>query len=138
MITLETMYTARTPMRTCGSSNGIFFDTCIIPRMMTMFVLRKRDCQWRYSQSHHVHVELTSAGSRPSLRLRSPKHKSKCLGKKRSWMFRFTQISIARQIHHAGCLRLQNNFLLLPSRRFPGHCLGSQLSLSPLLRLCLS
>lgn len=34
----ETTYSIRTPMRTCGSSKGIFFDTCIIPRMMTRLV----------------------------------------------------------------------------------------------------
>jgi hypothetical protein len=35
----ETTYSIRTPMRTCGSSKGIFFDTCIIPRMMTRLVI---------------------------------------------------------------------------------------------------
>lgn len=39
MIRLETMYRARTPIRTLGSSKGIFFDTCIITRMITKLVL---------------------------------------------------------------------------------------------------
>ena len=41
MMRLETTYRARTPMSTCGSSNGIFFETCIMPRMMAKFVLSR-------------------------------------------------------------------------------------------------
>jgi hypothetical protein len=37
------MYIARTPSRTSGLSNGILFDTCIIPRMMIRFVLHSKD-----------------------------------------------------------------------------------------------
>lgn len=39
MITFDTMYRARTPIKMLGSSNGIFFETCIIPRMTTRLVL---------------------------------------------------------------------------------------------------
>lgn len=41
MSTLETMYSARTPMSTRSSSKGIFLDACIITRMMTRLVLRE-------------------------------------------------------------------------------------------------
>lgn len=40
MITLLRMYRPRTPMRTFGSSKGIFLLACIITRMMTRLVLR--------------------------------------------------------------------------------------------------
>lgn len=49
MITFETTYKTRTAMRTCGSSNGIFFDTCIIPRMMTKLVLHTKPDQYLLS-----------------------------------------------------------------------------------------
>lgn len=39
IIRFETTYSPRTPNSTCGSSNGIFLDSCIIPRMITKFVL---------------------------------------------------------------------------------------------------
>jgi len=39
-MTLLAMYRPRTPMRTLGSSKGMRFDTCIIPRMMTRLVLQ--------------------------------------------------------------------------------------------------
>ena len=37
--TFEKMYIPRILMRTWGSSKGIFFETCIIPRMIIRFVL---------------------------------------------------------------------------------------------------
>jgi hypothetical protein len=39
MIRLLRIYPARHMLRTFGSSKGILFDTCIIPRMMRRFVL---------------------------------------------------------------------------------------------------
>ena len=45
IIRLEMMYIALTPSRTCGSSKGIFFDTCIIPRMIARLVL-DREISW--------------------------------------------------------------------------------------------
>ena len=40
--TFEKIYNARTLNNTCGSSNGIFFETCIMPRMIMRFVLQSR------------------------------------------------------------------------------------------------
>ena len=39
MSRFDATYNIRTPIRTCGSSKGIFLDTCIIPSMMTRLVL---------------------------------------------------------------------------------------------------
>lgn len=36
---LDTIYNIRTPFNTIGSSKGIFFDTCIIPKMIARLVL---------------------------------------------------------------------------------------------------
>lgn len=46
MIRFVTTYSTRTAMRTCASSNGIFLDTCIIPRMMTKLVLHVKPNQY--------------------------------------------------------------------------------------------
>lgn len=40
MIRLERRYIPLIPLSHVGSSKGIFFDTCIIPRITTRLVLR--------------------------------------------------------------------------------------------------
>ena len=48
MMMLEARYIIRTPIRTLGSSKGIFLDTCIIPRMMTKLVLQDGGYQFGF------------------------------------------------------------------------------------------
>lgn len=72
MIKLLRMYTPRTALRTFGSSKGTFLATCIIPRMITMLVLKRQKRHVSISRPQDLNQHAIAAAC--SLLSRSPSH----------------------------------------------------------------